>query len=294
MGNKSDNPHPSEWLSADKPIERRQDDVLGRRGFSEALADAIHRWSGQESVVLALYGAWGNGKSSIKNMVIDCLNSDWPQVLIVDFNPWQLANRPTLSEAFFDELGVALGKGDLGSNRLRRSVLARYRRWAHRLQGTKELVGAIRGLGIVLVFLGVAALGAALTRSEVISAILGSLLLLAGLLALVSKFVNAVIKFLEAGTEVGTKSISEIKAEIAKDLKRLRAPILVVLDDLDRLTPHEMLEAFQLIKANGDFPNLTYLVLCERAVVENNITKALSVPGRDYLEKIVQVAFDAR
>jgi predicted KAP-like P-loop ATPase len=293
MGNKSDNPHPSEWLSADKPIERRQDDVLGRRGFSEALADAIHRWSGQESVVLALYGAWGNGKSSIKNMVIDCLNSDWPQVLIVDFNPWQLANRPTLSEAFFDELGVALGKGDLGSNRLRRSVLARYRRWAHRLQGTKELVGAIRGLGIVLVFLGVAALGAALTRSEVISAILGSLLLLAGLLALVSKFVNAVIKFLEAGTEVGTKSISEIKAEIAKDLKRLRAPILVVLDDLDRLTPHEMLEAFQLIKANGDFPNLTYLVLCERAVVENNITKALSVPGRDYLEKIVQVAFDA-
>jgi predicted KAP-like P-loop ATPase len=103
---------------------------------------------------------------------------------------------------------------------------------------------------------------------------------------------DAAIRLLEAGTEVGTKSISEVKAEIAGDLRKLKAPILVVLDDLDRLTPQEILEVFQLIKANGDFPNLIYLILCERTIVESNIAKALNVPGRDYLEKIVQVAFD--
>jgi predicted KAP-like P-loop ATPase len=293
MKNKGNTPHPSEWLSADKPIETRQEDVLDRRGFSEALADAIRAWSGQESLVLALYGAWGNGKSSIKNMVLDCLHSDSPKVLTVDFNPWQLANRPTLSEAFFDELGVALGRGDLGSNRLRKSVLARYRRWAHRLQGGRDLIHAIRSFfGTVLVILGVATLGAAWLHSRIITIILGSLVLVAGLLALVSKFMDATIKLWEAGTEIGTKSISEAKAEIAGDLRKLRAPILVVLDDLDRLTPQEILEVFQLIKANADFPNLIYLVLCERAIVESNIAKALNVPGRDYLEKIVQVAFD--
>jgi predicted KAP-like P-loop ATPase len=293
MKNKGDNKHPSEWFSADKPIERRQEDLLGRRGFSEALADAIRRWSGQESLVLALYGEWGNGKSSIKNMVLDCLHSESPEVLTVDFNPWQLANRPKLSEAFFDELGVALGKGDLGSNHLKRSVLARYRRWAHRLQGGRDLVHAIRNLfGAILVALGVATLGAAWIHSRVITIILGTLLLLAGILALVSKFVDAAIKLLESGTDVGTKSISEVKAEIAGDLRKLKAPILVVLDDLDRLTPQEILEVFQLIKANGDFPNLIYLILCERTIVESNITKALNVPGRDFLEKIVQVAFD--
>ena len=293
MKNKGNTPHPSEWLSADKPIETRQEDVLDRRGFSEALADAIRAWSGQESLVLALYGAWGNGKSSIKNMVLDCLHSDSPKVLTVDFNPWQLANRPTLSEAFFDELGVALGRGDLGSNRLRKSVLARYRRWAHRLQGGRDLIQAIRSFfGTVLVILGVATLGAAWLHSRIITIILGSLVLIAGLLALVSKFMDATVKLWEAGTEIGTKSISEAKTEIAGDLRKLRAPILVVLDDLDRLTPQEILEVFQLIKANADFPNLIYLVLCERAIVESNIVKALNVPGRDYLEKIVQVAFD--
>ena len=101
---------------------------------------------------------------------------------------------------------------------------------------------------------------------------------------------DAIIKLLEAGTEIGAKSISEAKAEIAGDLRKLRAPILVVLDDLDRLTPQD--RVFQLIKANADFPNLIYLILCERAIVESNIEKAINVPGRDYLEKIVQVAFD--
>src|SRR5215831_16209017 len=105
MKSKRDNPQSSEWLSADRPIEKRQDDVLGRRGFAEDLANAILGWSGRESLVLALYGAWGSGKSSIKNMVVDCVRSDSLDLLIVDFNPWQLVNRPTLSEAFFDELG---------------------------------------------------------------------------------------------------------------------------------------------------------------------------------------------
>lgn len=293
MKTKDNTPCPSEWLSADKPIETREEDVLGRRGFSEALADAICRWSGRESLILALYGAWGNGKSSVKNMVLDCLHSDSPGVLTVDFNPWQLANRPSLSEAFFDELGVAVGKGDLGSNRLRKSTLARYRRWAHRLLGGRDLIKAVRSLfGTVLLILGAATFGAAWLHSRTITIVLGSLMLVAGLLALVSKFIDAIVKLMEAGTEIGAKSLSEAKAEIATDLKKLKAPILVVLDDLDRLTPQEILEVFQLIKANADFPNLIYLVVCERTIVESNITKAINVSGRDYLEKIVQVAFD--
>lgn len=285
-------PKPPELFSADKPIETRQEDLLGRRSFSEALASSISGWSGGESLVLALYGAWGNGKSSIKNMVLDTLSSE-PTLSVVDFNPWQLANRPTLSAAFFDELGIAVGKGDLGSGRKKRAVLARFRRWAHRLQGGRDLVQAVRNLfGYVLVSIGAAAVVAGWLRSRFAMLAIGVALLVCAALTFLSKLFDALIKFLEAGTEVGAKSLTEIKSEIAGDLKKLKAPILVILDDLDRLTPQELLEVFQLIKANADFPNLIYLILCERTIVERNIEKVLNVPGREYLEKIVQVAFD--
>ena len=292
MTKKSEIPNTTELFSPDKPIERREEDVLGRRTFAEALARAIKGWSGRESLVLALYGVWGNGKSSIKNMVIDVLKTESSNVHVVDFNPWQLANRPTLSAAFFDEVGVALGKGDLGSESRKKEVLARFRLWAHRLQGGKDLIRAVRDFGYILVALGSLAVIAGISRSRVTMFVIGGLLLASGISAFASRFIEAAIKFLEAGTEVGNKSLGEVKAEIANDLRQLKAPILVVLDDVDRLTPTELLEVFQLIKANGDFPNLIYLVLCERAVVEQNIEKALNARGREYLEKIVQVAFD--
>lgn len=283
----------TEWLSADSPIHSRKEDILGRRGFSEALAHAVSGWLGRESLVIALYGDWGNGKSSIKNMMLECLDSEFPEVLTVDFNPWQLANRPKLSQTFFDELGVALGKGDLGSNSRKKSVLALYRRWVSRLQGGQDLIRAARHLfGTVLLVLGIATISTAWVHSVTLRFLLGGFTVLAGALAFLSKFAEAAIKFLEAGTENGSKSLSEVKDEIAKDLRKLKAPILVVLDDLDRLTADEAVEVFQLIKANGDFPNVIYLLLCERSVVERNVGIALNVPGRDYLEKIVQVAFD--
>jgi predicted KAP-like P-loop ATPase len=50
---------------------------------------------------------------------------------------------------------------------------------------------------------------------------------------------------------------------------------------------------FQLVKANADFPNLVYLLLFQRDIVEKNLEKVTSGSGKDFLEKIVQVGFDA-
>lgn len=293
MKQEGDKPSPSHWLSADRPIESRSQDELGRRNFSESLASAIRGWSGQESLVLALYGAWGNGKSSIKNMVVESLDQTSPAVRCVDFNPWQLANRPSLSEAFFDELGVALDKGDLGTNSERRSTLDRFRRWALRLQGAHDLAKATRNVvATILIFFGLIVVGPAWMFPHGISIAIGALALLMGVLALSTSLVEATVKFLAAGAEIGRKSLGEVKKELSNDLKKLKTPILFIIDDLDRLTPQEILEVFQLIKANGDFPNVIYLILCDRSIVETNLERAINVSGREYLEKIVQVAFD--
>lgn len=293
MGLRKEQLTASRWLSPDRPIERRSEDELGRRGFSEELANAIRAGAGSASLVLALYGKWGNGKSSIKNMLIDTLKDSEPRVRCVDFNPWQLANRPSLSEAFFDELGIALGKGDLGSNRQKKSTLDKFKRWASRLQGAQDLARSTRNLFVAtLVFFGVAILGSAWVIPQWISIILGVVAILMALLALFTKVVEACVKFFAAGSEVGARAINEVKDELAEDLKKLKAPILIILDDLDRLTPQEILEVFQLIKANADFPNIIYLTLCDRSIVESHIEQSLNVSGRDYLEKIIQVAID--
>lgn len=71
-------------------------------------------------------------------------------------------------------------------------------------------------------------------------------------------------------------SLEEVKGELSETLRKLKAPLLVVMDDVDRLTPSEVQELFQLIKANADFPNVVYLALFERSIIEKDIENVLA------------------
>src|SRR5947209_5345620 len=96
------NPH---WFSADRPILNRAADQLDRSSFAEAIAKSIAGWTGKDSLVIALYGKWGTGKTSIKNMIVESLAAgELKGVGIAEFNAWEVANREQLTELFFDEL----------------------------------------------------------------------------------------------------------------------------------------------------------------------------------------------
>ena len=239
-------------FSDDRPIRRRDEDQLGRTGFAAAIAKAICGWRGQESLVIGLHGQWGSGKSSVKNMVRETVKEESAKsVRVVEFNPWQFANREHLTQAFFNqvEIGLARGRPSKFIGRARRA--GRWRRYAVYLRSSKDLV---KGLVAVVPPLAIA-------------------------LAFIAMLLRQ-------------KSLEEAREEVAQSLKALDRPLLVIIDDIDRLAPTEMAEMLQLIKANADFPNLVYLVLFDRETVENNIKEALQTPGREYLEKVVQVPFD--
>jgi hypothetical protein len=81
------------------------------------------------------------------------------------------------------------------------------------------------------------------------------------------------------------------RAKLAKALAALDKPIAVVLDDIDRLSTSEIRDVFKLVRLTASFPNVIYIVAFDRVRVEQALTEQ-GVPGRDYLEKILQVAVD--
>lgn len=56
-------------LSADRPSSNSQNDMFGHAPFAESLANSICRYPGNDGLVLALYGPWGSGKSTVLNCV---------------------------------------------------------------------------------------------------------------------------------------------------------------------------------------------------------------------------------
>lgn len=283
-------------FSADRPIYKLADDRLGRQSFAKALASAILGWQGKDSLVIALYGPWGTGKSSVKNMAIEVLKKKGVGgALVAEFNPWQFSHREQLTATFFDEIGNALGHGSVGTYKEKWQLLARWRRYAGYLKASGNLL-AITQKPLAWI-LGLAAIGFLGTSFMDIQPAFFSFLgitfaLIALLLNWSSRFAQAVTDLLMVGTEVGRKSLGEVKRELSDSIKQLNAPLLIVMDDLDRLAPTDVLEIFQLIKVNADFANVVFLLLFERTVITKHIESVLKVSGKDYLEKIVQVGFD--
>lgn len=199
-------------FSADRPISTLIEDRLGRRGFSEELAAAIRGWKRRDSLVVALYGPWGTGKSSIKNMIIDALRAAPQGASVVDFNPWQVANRAQLSEAFFDEVGIAIGKGPVASRKDKKQALNKWKRYATRLKGAGGLLNLfIEPVRWVLIISAVLLLGSTVINTRTVSITVGMLFAVAAGLTWFSRIAEHIVTYREAGTDVGRKSLEEIR-----------------------------------------------------------------------------------
>lgn len=88
-----------------------------------------------------------------------------------------------------------------------------------------------------------------------------------------------------------SKDLNILKTEVNKLLEKSDKRIVVLLDDLDRLTKAEISQIFKLIKSVADFSNLVYLVSFDKQIVEDALNDDF-VDGRRYLEKIIQIPID--
>jgi predicted KAP-like P-loop ATPase len=235
----------------DTPISSATEDTLGRRNFAEKLGATIRDWDRTESIVIALYGPWGSGKTSVLNMAVSYIEdttkdpSKGTQPIIVRFNPWNFSGQEQLLRAFFREVLAAI----------RKVMPSKAEDLQKLLNGFARILGALEKVPV------------------------------AGDIASTGGRVIGVL----ASDEM---PLEDLRKKISGLFESLDRRIVIVLDDIDRLTQEEIRQIFKLIKINADFPNTIYLVAFDRGVVEKALTSEQGVFGREYLEKIVQVGFN--
>ncbi len=84
-------------------------------------------------------------------------------------------------------------------------------------------------------------------------------------------------------------TLDQVRLQLRKTLGSLvDQKIVVVVDDLDRLTPPEAAEMVALVKGLGDLPNVVYILCYDEDRLAGLLKTALGIDGGDYLQKIVQ------
>ena len=244
-------------LEADYPLDLPEKDNLHRAEFCKALADTLANRKGGDSLAVGITGNWGTGKSTIKNFVKHFLKKKSENTVVVEFNPWEWSGQGKLLEAFLWSLSEALGKPDVSGRNTKLGKRLKVYSAALQVGGAITSVWAkvITAAGISLAGLGVwASLG-----PDWLSAILGAVFLVVIALPSLTEKLTA---FIDAHLDASRKSVDDLRAEIGKDLLKIQFPIVVFIDDVDRLSKEEIKLLFQLVRANLRFKNLTRLCFC--------------------------------
>lgn len=246
-------------LQPDQPIISKHEDLLNRTEFTKSLAQALLNYKLSDSFTIGLYGKWGSGKTSVLNMVCENLNelsqeiSEDERPIVMKFNPWNFSDQNQLINQFFKELSCSLKK-DIYRDKL-------------------------KGIGESL------ELYSDMFSTAAVFPIVGKI---GFVFALVMRLLGKSTKrYLQAYNA----NISNVKEGIVKALKKENIKIIIIIDDIDRLTNLEIRQIFQLVKTIADFPNTVYVLSFDRDIVINALNEVQNGDGQSYLEKIVQVPF---
>nr|WP_295159889.1 P-loop NTPase fold protein [uncultured Methanobrevibacter sp.] len=85
------------------------------------------------------------------------------------------------------------------------------------------------------------------------------------------------------------ETLLSLKNKISDDFKNLKKKVIIIIDDIDRLSDDEVKQIMMLVKSLADFPHVVYILSFDKDAVVGSL-KNLKVYNPDmFLEKIIQI-----
>lgn len=253
----------------DKPIETFASDKLNFGPFARGLARAILNYDRPSSFVIGISGVWGAGKTSLLNLVRRAIEDeaagpdDSPTTVILPYSPWLVGNRDVLLRDLLPLVGVTLQE--------KIKDKPKYAALRHNLSHLHRYAKAVRRVEMGLSIGAMASSGTPIGIK----------------LSVIKKVTGAIARVFERSAVV---TLDLLKQRAAEALQAFAVRIVIVMDDLDRLEPAEVLSVMRLVKATLDLPHITFLLAYDQNKVCDAIKHTLSVDGAEYVEKIIQLA----
>ncbi|PFK48635.1 KAP family P-loop NTPase fold protein [Bacillus cereus] len=238
------------------PLDNVDRDKLGFKEKAEEIAAFINDFSPNLPYCISINGSWGAGKSTMLNFLEDSL--DKGKCITVRFNPWMVSESEELTKSLFEEIYHAMGEGDF--------------------QTTKETFFKYAEKIVPSLAKAAAYTASYLSGATPVEA------------TAMSNSTGEAVKGI--GDLVFDKPLSKRKDELNKAMditvREDKRKIVIMIDELDRLFPEEVITIFQMIKSNLDLPGVFFVVAMDQEVVFDALKeKGISKPEY-YLQKIFQ------
>lgn len=223
-------------FDSDAPIKGSDKDLFNMGGLVDRIVNYIAFTDVHEAAFsMGLVGEWGDGKTSLMNLVEGAIHKNHKDFIIVHFNPRASKKADFIQEDFLESLKSSLAQLHSGIER----TIDKYAVALDAIPGIPPLVS--KGLELLN---------------------------------------------LQSDKERDLKRDDLKKAIIDIDRR-----IVVLVDDLDRLTGEELIEVMKVLDTNGAFPNMVFLTSFDKNYVNTVLHNYLKLGNqkRNYTDKYFTV-----
>jgi hypothetical protein len=253
-------------LSLDRPLEGDEADLLQRTEFAANISRALispNRTSATGATI-AVTGEWGSGKSSVLELVLRNLNALTPKPLVISFEPWITSGFTSLVHSFLLELKLRLEK----EQETRADLKEKLRRAA---RSTEQYLLAFSDPAITVLSLVHPTLGEITKGGK-----------------------NCWERWRDKQKKA-RDTLTNLRDALQTSIIALGIPVVVLIDEIDRLHDNEIRDMAQLVKAVASFRNVSFLLAYDAPRVAEALggthlePKQAAERGRSYLQKIAQL-----
>lgn len=226
-------------------------DRLNREKFASNLAKILTIDPSYECLTVSLEGEWGYGKTSVVNLVKKATNKLETKPVIVEYNPWLAGKAEALIQDFLVQFSSQLNIPD---------------RPKEGLKAAKELLAYSKLFNAMKFIPGVEPWASTVQ----------------GVFKVVGSATQKISKLKELDL-IGRKN------KVKQILTSLNQSIIIIIDDIDRLTPDEAYQIVRLVKAVADFPGTSFLLCFDPEYLAGALEKHGIKKSEQYIDKVVQL-----
>ena len=314
----------------DRELSDNAKDAFGHHQYAEALTDLIESPSNETPFSIGLLGPWGTGKSTIKEFYLRSLATDKSgspgrrradRIHAITFNAWRFGGEQDLKRSLLRETFRQLG-GDEAA--LRRELFEQVNRVVRKkrrfLDWAGEAFGQILGSAVLFFLMLLGTLVATfafihlsgVTDRYTLSAMIFGSVIAAGWLGkhVVDLRVRTPATYLPQTTiSFPSRSAEEYETLLTEQIETFRTHgaascerLVVFVDDLDRLSAHEMVAGLDAIRTFLELPfnaaknsfGVVFVISCDEAKIAEALHRGRGPQGSSDLPGSVFSRADAR
>lgn len=240
------------------PLTDIEKDKLNFSIRAEEIANFISNYPSNIPYAISIKGSWGSGKSTMLNFIEEKVNKNTCKV--IRFNPWMVSDSELLIKSLFEEIYFAI---DNGFTRAKKTF-AEY--------AQKIIPPSTR----IVSYLGSMQYGTDPRTSQA-----------------VSQSASEVAK--ELSNSLFNIPLSKTRLKVKEELNTMFVEngkkVVIMIDELDRLFPDEVITIFQMIKSTLDLPGIFFVVAMDNNVIFDSLEYVKIKNPDKYLQKIFQRSY---